>query len=152
MENNQNDILLQVEHLKKYFVADKDFFGKPTSFLKAVDDVSLTIPRASTLGIVGESGCGKTTLGRTILHLHDITDGKIIYDGEDITHYSRKQLMPLRRKMQIVFQDPYSSLNPRFTIGQIIEEGLITHKFYRQGSQKMRDHVVNTMKECGLQE
>ena len=79
MENNE-DILLRVEHLKKYFVAGKDLFGKPVSYLKAVDDVSFSLPRASTLGIVGESGCGKTTLGRTILHLHDITDGKIMYD------------------------------------------------------------------------
>lgn len=150
MENNDANVLLRVEHLKKYFVAEKDFFGKPTTYLKAVDDVSFSMPRASTLGIVGESGCGKTTLGRTILHLHDITDGRIIYDGEDITHYSRKQLMPLRRKMQIVFQDPYSSLPPRMTVGEIISEPVAIHKIVPK--EQINEYVLDIMKKCGLRD
>lgn len=150
MENNDANVLLRVEHLKKYFVAEKDFFGKPTTYLKAVDDVSFSMSRASTLGIVGESGCGKTTLGRTILHLHDITDGRIIYDGEDITHYSRKQLMPLRRKMQIVFQDPYSSLPPRMTVGEIISEPVAIHKIVPK--EQINEYVLDIMKKCGLRD
>lgn len=146
----ENAPLLQVSHLKKYFVVDRDFFGKPTAFLKAVDDVSFEIPRASTLGIVGESGCGKTTLGRTILHLHDITDGSIVYDGEDITSYSRKRLMPLRRKMQIVFQDPYSSLPPRMTVGEIISEPVRIHNIVPPN--EVNSYVLDVMKKCGLRD
>ena len=146
MKNDGKQVLLDVKNLKKYFnVGNK-------KILKAVDDISLQIYKGETLGLVGESGCGKSTTGRTILRLIEKTDGQVLFNGKDVYGLSNKEMRDMRTKMQIIFQDPYSSLNPRFTIGQIIEEGLITHKFYRQGSQKMRDHVVNTMKECGLQE
>lgn len=155
MENEKKnqpgeDILLDVRHLKKYFPASKDFFGKPKTFLKAVDDVSFQVKRGSTLGIVGESGCGKTTLGRTILHLHDITDGQVIYDGEDITHYSSNQLRTknLRTRMQIVFQDPYSSLPPRMPVGDIIAEAVEVHGIVPKA--EVRAYVLDIMKKCGL--
>ena len=99
------DNILEVRHLKKYFPVGKTFFGKPLAFLKAVDDVSFVIPRGSTLGIVGESGCGKTTLGRTILNLQPATGGEVIFEGQEITHMSKKELRQLRTQMQIVFQE-----------------------------------------------
>ena len=110
--------LLQVENLKKYFEVSQ-------GYLHAVDDVSFSINRGETLGIVGESGCGKTTLGRVVLHLLDSTGGRIIYNGEDVTHVNTAKLAELRGKMQIIFQDPYSSLNPRMTIHQTISEPLL---------------------------
>ena len=146
----ETDIILRVEHLKKYFTASKDFLGRPQTFLKAVDDVSFEVPRASTLGIVGESGCGKTTLGRTILRLHDITGGKVIYNGEDITHFSQRQLNALRTKMQIVFQDPYSSLPPRMPVGSIISEAVEVHKIVPK--DELRGYTLDIMKKCGLRD
>ena len=107
--------IVEVKHLKKYFPT-------PKGALHAVDDVSFKIEEGTTLGVVGESGCGKSTLGRTIIHLQDSTDGQILFDGEDITHVDRKQLSELRHKMQIIFQDPFSSLNPRMTVDDTINE------------------------------
>ena len=107
--------IVEVKHLKKYFPT-------PKGALHAVDDVSFKIEEGTTLGVVGESGCGKSTLGRTIIHLQDSTDGQILFDGEDITHVDRKQLSELRHKMQIFFQDPFSSLNPRMTVDDTINE------------------------------
>ena len=149
-EQKKEDILLDVRHLKKYFPASKSFFGKPKSFLKAVDDVSFTVPRGSTLGIVGESGCGKTTLGRTVLHLHEITGGQIIYNGVDITDYNSTKLRRegLRTRMQIVFQDPYSSLPPRMTIGDIIAEAVKVHQIVPD--KELKEYVLGIMKKCGL--
>lgn len=149
-EQKKEDILLDVRHLKKYFPASKSFFGKPKSFLKAVDDVSFTVPRGSTLGIVGESGCGKTTLGRTVLHLHEITGGQIIYNGVDITDYNSSKLRRegLRTRMQIVFQDPYSSLPPRMTIGDIIAEAVKVHQIVPD--KELKEYVLGIMKKCGL--
>lgn len=109
--------ILELKNLKKYFKT-------PNGYLHAVDDVSLKIEKGTTLGVVGESGCGKSTLGRTILHLLDSTDGQILFEGRDITHVRRKELGRLREKMQMVFQDPFSSLDPRFTVSQIIAEPL----------------------------
>ena len=109
--------LLEVQHLKKYFHSPK---GK----VHAVDDVSFVIKEGKTMGVVGESGCGKSTLGRTIIHLQESTDGKIIFDGKDVTHVDAKGLADLRSEMQIIFQDPYSSLNPGMTIQQTIQEPL----------------------------
>ena len=110
--------ILEVKNLKKYF-------RTPAGSLQAVDDVSFTINKGETLGIVGESGCGKSTLGRTILRLHEPTSGQILFHGEDITKYSAGKLKALRSKMQIIFQDPYSSLNPRATVSQAIAEPLL---------------------------
>ena len=111
--------LIEVQHLKKYFPTAR---GQ----LHAVDDVSFTIERGTTMGVVGESGCGKSTLGRTLIHLHESTDGKILFEGKDITRVNSKELKQLREdSVQIIFQDPYSSLNPRMTVEQTIREPLV---------------------------
>jgi len=127
-QKTQKDILLQVKNLKKHFPIRNGLFSKVTGHVKAVDDVSFEIYKGETLGLVGESGCGKTTVGRTLLRLLEPTSGSIFYEGEDISKYSRSQLRPLRPKMQIIFQDPYSSLNPRMTVGNMLAEVLRVHK------------------------
>ena len=123
--SGNNEYLVEVEHLKQYFPV-RAGFGK-TIPLKAVDDVSFSIKPGETLGLVGESGCGKTTVGRTLIHLYKPTGGTIKFDGEPVTD---KNIHVLRKKMQMVFQDPYSSLNPRMTVGDIIGEPLDVHKLY----------------------
>lgn len=115
--------LIEIEHLKKYFPS-------PRGIVHAVDDVSFTIEEGTTMGLVGESGCGKSTLGRTVIHLLDSTDGTIRFNGEDVTHPNRRQLKQLRENMQIIFQDPYSSLNPRMTIMDTIMEPLRLSKHF----------------------
>lgn len=144
------DNILEVKNLKKYFPAEKNFFGKPISFLKAVDGVSFSIRRGQTLGIVGESGCGKTTLGRTILNLHQATEGEVIFEGKDISRYKPAEMRPLRTKMQIIFQDPYSSLPPRYTIGSTILEAAMIHKIVPKN--ELRDYTLGVMRQCGLQD
>ena len=121
--DNSATPLVDVRHLKEYFPVNTGFFK--TTPLKAVDDVSFTIKRGETLGLVGESGCGKTTVGRTILHLYKPTDGEIIYDGKPIR--TKEDLAEYRTKSTMVFQDPYSSLNPRMTVSDIIAEPLDVH-------------------------
>lgn len=143
------DAILRVEGLKKYFPIQTNFFGKPTRFLKAVDDVSFAVEAGKTIGVVGESGCGKTTLGRTILKLYDSDGGKISFDGNDITGLTKKQMMKYRTQMQLIFQDPYSSLPPRMTIGQIISEPVAVHKIVPKS--ELYDYVQGVMKQCGLQ-
>ncbi len=133
--------LLRVEHLKKYF-------NTPAGLLHAVDDVSFTINRGDTLGVVGESGCGKSTLGRTVLKLIEPTDGKIFYDGEDITEIDAKENKQLRKKMQIIFQDPYSSLNPRKTVSQLIGAPLETFRMYNK--EERQERVFELMDLVGL--
>lgn len=113
MSHTENTPLLEVRNLKKYF-------GKKDRVLHAVDDISVTIQQGKTLGVVGESGCGKSTLGRTVLRLLEPTDGQIIFDGQDITHVSEREMRKYRQSMQIIFQDPYSSLNPRKSVAEII--------------------------------
>ena len=120
----ENDYILEVDNLKKYFPIETNLLGTPTRYLKAVDDVSFKVKRGTTLGIVGESGCGKTTLGRTILRLHDITGGKVTFDGKDLTNMPKKELRKIRTDLQLIFQDPYSSLPPRMTVGNIIAEAV----------------------------
>ena len=120
ISNENQTPLLQVRNLKKHFVVGTSFFGKPIKFLKAVDNVSFTLQKGKTLGIVGESGCGKTTMGRTILRLHDVTDGEILFKGQDVTKLTDKEFDKLRPNMQMIFQDPYASLSPRMTVGEII--------------------------------
>ncbi|WP_352419755.1 dipeptide ABC transporter ATP-binding protein [Proteiniborus sp.] len=134
--------LLEVKNLKKYF-------NVPNGYLHAVDNVSLSIKEGETLGIVGESGCGKSTLGRVILRLHEPTSGNIIYDGMDITTFNKEEMRQMRKHMQIIFQDPYASLNPRFTISQIIEEPLKLHKVYKSDKER-KERVESLMEYVGL--
>ncbi|MBB6621866.1 dipeptide ABC transporter ATP-binding protein [Clostridium gasigenes] len=130
----KNDVIIEVNNLSKYFPVNKGIFSKK-SYVKAVDNVSFTIKRGETLGLVGESGCGKTTTGRTVLKLYNSTAGQIIFNGEDITNFSEKQMVPLRKNMQMIFQDPYASLNPRMTVGDIIGEAIDIHKIL-QGEER----------------
>lgn len=153
--DDNKDYILQVKDLKQYFPITKSVLGKATAYLKAVDGVTFNLERGKTIGIVGESGCGKTTLGRTILRLYDITEGSAIYTDNDGNSYElaslkRKELRPLRTHLQYVFQDPYSSLPPRMTVGSIISEGVRTHKIVPR--EEVHDYVINVMKRCGLQE
>lgn len=117
-----DEILLDVQHLKKYFVVEKNFFGKPTSILKAVDDVSFHIKKGEAFGLVGESGCGKSTIGKMIVDLYTPTAGKILFEGTDLTSLPKKERRRYCKDIQLIFQDPYASLNPRMTIGDIIAE------------------------------
>lgn len=143
------DVLLEVKDLKKHFVVSKTFFGKPTAFLKAVDNVSFTLKKGKTLGIVGESGCGKTTMGRTILRLYDVTGGSVRFKGQEVTTLSNKQFDKLRPNMQMIFQDPYASLSPRLTVGEIIGEAARQHGLTK--GKNYREYVLDVMKMCGLQ-
>ena len=144
------EAILEVRHLKKHFVLKKTLMGKPLSTLKAVDDVSFIIKPGETLGIVGESGCGKTTMGRTILKLHQPTGGQVFFEGKDIAGYTPKQMRALRTKMQIVFQDPYSSLPPRSTVGDILAEPVKVHKIVPPS--EVKNYVLKIMEQCGLRD
>jgi peptide/nickel transport system ATP-binding protein len=135
--------VIRIENLKQHFVSGKKLFNKGYT-VKAVDGVSLSVRSGETLGLVGESGCGKSTLGRTILKLFEPTDGKIYFQGKDITDLSAKQMRPLRKEMQIVFQDPLESLNPRHTVGMILEEPFQIHKV---GTQSERSQWVGELLE-----
>ena len=143
-EAMKNDTLLEVRNLKKYFPVKTGFFR--TNYVKAVDDVSFTIERGETLGLVGESGCGKTTLGRTVLRLIEPTAGDIIYDGHSII---REDMLPYRRRMRIIFQDPYASLDPRMTVGDIVGEPLDIHNLY-SSQQERRDKINTLLATVGL--
>ena len=140
---------LDVSHLTKHFTAGTNFFGKPVKFLKAVDDVSFQVNRGETIGIVGESGCGKTTLGRTILRLYDVTGGKVWFDGQEITSLSDREFDKLRPNLQMIFQDPYASLSPRLTVGEIIGEAARYHGIVDKAH--FQEYVIEVMKMCGLQ-
>ena len=139
-----SEYLIEVEHLKQYFPIRTGFFK--TTPLKAVDDVSFNIKPGETLGLVGESGCGKTTVGRSILRLYEPTGGTVKFEGEEITD---KNILPLRKKMQMVFQDPYSSLNPRMTVEDIIGEPLDVHKLYSNRKER-REKIMALMELVGL--
>lgn len=146
----EKDIILEVKNLKKYFPIERSFFGKPIKFLRAVDNVSFTLERGKTIGIVGESGCGKTTLGRTILKLYDNDGGQILFKGDDITNISSSQMRKYRTQMQLIFQDPYSSLPPRMTIGNIISEAVRVHNIVPK--EEVLEYVLDIMDKCGLQQ
>ncbi len=144
------DILLEVKNLKMYFpVTSGLFFRRTVAQIKAVDDISFFVRRGETLGIVGESGCGKTTTGRCILQLYRPTAGQIIFDGQDLSRLSSKQMRAVRRELQVIFQDPYSSLNPRMTAGNIIGEPLRVHKLVSSDAE-YRDRVAELLLNVGL--
>ena len=144
------DIILEVKNLKMHFPVGSGFLSrKPVGYVKAVDDVSFTVRRGETLGLVGESGCGKTTTGRCILQLYKPTAGQVVFDGQDLTSMNTKTMRGMRREMQVIFQDPYSSLNPRMTAGNIIGEPLIVHGLVANKTE-YRDKVADLLTNVGL--
>ena len=149
-EKKDSDVLLEVIDLCKSFPIEKNLLGKVQKELVAVDKVSFKLKAGETLGIVGESGCGKTTMGRTILKLHEPTGGKIIFNGEDITKFSKAQMRRLRTDMQIIFQDPYSSLPPRATVGDILSEPVKVHGIVPP--EQVKSYVMDLMEKCGLRD
>jgi len=150
LKTQNSTSLVEVRGLKKYFpVTSGAIARRVVGWVKAVDDVSFSIRRGETLGLVGESGCGKTTTGRCVIQLERPTAGSVIFDGRDLGALSAAELRPLRRRMQIVFQDPYSSLNPRMTIGQIIAEPIRVHGLDRNGVNA-RDRVAELLKVVGI--
>ena len=140
--------LLDVRGLKKYFDTSKGLFGKTKQTLKAVDDVSFQIRRGETFGLVGESGCGKSTTGRSIVRLYDVTAGEIRFDGTDLAHLSERELKPFRKRMQTIFQDPYSSLNPSMNVTQLISEPMEIHGFGTKAER--RETVLELLNKVGL--
>lgn len=141
--------ILEVKHLKKYFPLKKGKFKEGDPCVKAVDDITFDLYEGETLGLVGESGCGKSTLGRTIIRLYEPTSGEVIFEGEDVAKKSRKEMRALREEMQFIFQDPYSSLNPRMTVFNILAEPLIAHGKFKRGPE-LDAYVKNLMDRCGL--
>lgn len=145
---SENQVLLETKDLRKYFSGKKGLFNLNPPVVKAVDDISLTIHKGETLGLVGESGCGKSTLGRTILKLIPMTSGQVIYNGEDIASYDKKQMWEMRKKMQIIFQDPYSSLNPRMTVYDLVSAPL---EVYGIGNaEERKEAVISILNDVGL--
>ena len=145
----QDDILLEVRNLKKYFPIKGGMFNSTVGQVKAVDGISFTLKRGTTMGLVGESGCGKYTAGRTILRLLERTSGEILFNGRDIGTLSKKELRAIRPQLQIIFQDPYSSLSPRLPVGEIIGEAVREHNIVPK--EEYEDYLDKIMAECGLQ-
>jgi oligopeptide transport system ATP-binding protein len=143
------DVLLEVRNLVKHFTVGAGLFGRTRGVVRAVDGVSFVIRRGETLGLVGESGCGKTTTGRCILQLERPTSGEVVFEGRDLTTLDEAELRPFRRKIQVIFQDPYSSLNPRMTVGQIIAEPLAVHGIVPNADRR-RERVHELLVRVGL--
>lgn len=143
-----DDVILKVENLQTYFPIEKNLFGKPLTYLRAVDGISFEVKRGTTIGVVGESGCGKTTLGRTVLRLYDPLGGRVIFEGVDITHLNKAQMQKFRTDIQLIFQDPYSSLPPRMTVGNIISEAVRVHHIVPK--EEVHAYVLDIMQKCGL--
>ncbi len=154
MQTENKKVLISIRDIKQYFPVKKSSFREEQKYVKANDGISLDIYEGETLGLVGESGCGKSTFGRTILQLYPQTHGDIFFekDGEmiNLKEQPAEKLRALRRETQLIFQDPYSSLNPKMTAGQIIGEGLTAHGIYKKGDTALRDYVMDVMKKCGL--
>ena len=148
-EIDENDLLLEVSGLQVHFPERAGFFSAPKGVVKAVDGISFTVPRGSTLGLVGESGCGKTTTGRAILNLVAPTGGSVQFDGQEIAGFDAAAMLPLRKRMQIIFQDPYSSLNPRLTIEQALTEPMAVHGIGQHHAER-RDRAAALLDEVGL--
>ena len=149
VKGGEEKYILEVNNLKEYFPISKSLMKKNTVYLKAVDGVSLRLREGQTIGIVGESGCGKTTLGRTILRLYEPTDGEIVFEGQHIEKLKGEALRKVRPNFQMIFQDPYSSLPPRMTVGNIIAEAVRIHNIVPK--EEVHGYVLDIMKKCGLQ-
>lgn len=145
---NNSQVLFKVENLKKYFPIKSGLLKKTTGYVQAVDNVSFEIEKGKTLGLVGESGCGKSTTGLTILRLLEATEGKVFFEDKNILQLSKKELRKMRTEMQIVFQDPYSSLNPRMTVGEIVGEAIKEHNIAK--GKELNDRVISIIEKCGL--
>lgn len=143
------DNLIEVENLVKYFPVRTGLFKRVSAWVKAVDGITFDIKKGETLGLVGETGCGKTTTGRCIIRLIEPTSGKVKYNGEDLLSITSERLLELRREIQIIFQDPFASLNPRMNVGRIIGEGLVIQKKYSKS--EIQDRVIDLLKKVGLE-
>jgi peptide/nickel transport system ATP-binding protein len=146
---HENDLVLEVNDLKQYFPIKAGLMQHVVGYVKAVDGISFKIKRGKTMGLVGESGCGKTTVGKTILRLNEKTSGEVLFFGFDIFQLSKKEMRAIRPKMQIIFQDPYSSLSPRLPVSEIIGEAVKEHKIVPD--KEYDEHLDSVMKACGLQ-
>lgn len=142
------EAVLKVRHLKKYFPIKSGFFRKTTGYVKSVDDVSFDIGKNEIMGLVGESGCGKTTTGRTILRLMDKTEGEVLYNGKDLFNMDKDSMLKIRPEIQMIFQDPYSSLNPRMTVGEIVGEAAVDHGICTKSD--VDERVKEVITACGL--
>ena len=147
---SENNILVAVDNLKKYFPITGGMWGRQVGTVKAVDGVTFAIQAGETLGLVGESGCGKSTTGRAILLLHEPTSGRVTFDGEELTQLSSSEVRKLRPKMQMIFQDPYATLNPRHNVGKIVGEPLVINGVMKKGSQEYKDRVTELLELVGL--
>ena len=154
MQNENREVLLEVRDLKQYFPVKKTKLREKQRYVRANDGITIDIYEGETLGLVGESGCGKSTFGRTLLQLYPQTHGEVLYhkDGKtiDLKAQSKEEIRVLRKDLQLIFQDPYSSLNPRMTVGQIIGEGMLAHGMFRKNDGRMQESVIAVMEKCGL--